>query len=174
MVSEKELSELHPIDRARVKHLSYQLKQKLSEYLENTKELIYRNRVLEELAKQLNPYNREVPLHPLHLEEIEKRRRQLISERNAYESKVQKLKEEIKELTDELKPYLTEKVKVDLKKLTKPLFLIIVSLSIAYLVFSNFQSYIGYSVLPELNLTRVIFGLIFLLILITISLKYLK
>jgi len=191
MISEKELQELlsrvHPVERPRIRALIYQLNQKVyqleqrdSECRGNLYGREYKSKVLEDLAKQLGSYDRELISNPIFREEVEKKRKQIITEMNAYESNIKKLTPEIKELTEEvkklneeLKPYL-EKARADLKKLTKPLILIIVSLSVAYLIFSGFQSVTGYSVLPEFNLTKAMLGLIFLLVMITFSLRYFK
>lgn len=192
MMSEKELNELlltiEPLYRERVKGLLvskrqkvYQLGQKSSEYMENWKNLAYKTAVLCALNEEIDKlYQGKMPLHPEHEEELKNSRRKMISEINVYKSKCDELKRDIinltgkvKELDKELKPYL-ERAKITPAKIVKPILLIIICLSFAYLLFSNFQSTTAYSILPGINLTNAILGLISLLIVIALGIKYLK
>ena len=174
MISERELLKFHPLDRARIRVLSFRLNQKESEREEIAKSLEYKSKLINELSEKLDPYKGEMLLEPSVQVGLEQSRRKIVLERNTYEDRMFDLEKEIESLSSELRPLIAEKEGVDFKKFALPLILIIICVPIIYLSLSGSQSTTGYSFLLQPELTSSVIGLIFVLVVIAISLKYLR
>ena len=185
---EELLSSLDAIDRPRARDLYtrlnqayHQLRRKRLECEQNLKELKYKCGGLEKLNAEMYGSNYiEATSDSSHPEGLA-RREKLLSERDVYQSNVNRLSSDIKKLTEEVreiyiefKPYLEQIKKTQLRKAIKPLALILICLSVASPTFFNYQSIGGYFILTRSNAYKTFFSLILFLVIGTIGFWYWK